>query len=544
MCGIRWIYSDAGRTNISDSFFKIQNRWPDNHQIQQVWNHTMWFHRLAIMDLSNHGNQPFVIQSGNRYIYWTCNGEIYNYEYLKQKYNLTLSSHSDCEVIWHIYMQIWFENMVQELDWEFAIALIDTYDDKLFLARDPYGVRPLFVWRDDHNIYRSSEAKWIIDICDNTEPFLPWHTISITSNTPKPIKSDYKLYQKYYKPTYKLQNEENQILSNIRDTFINAVRKRLISDRPLWCLLSGWLDSSLVCGVASKILNQPIYTFTIWLEWGTDILYAESVAKYIWSIHQTFVVTIDEALQAIDQVIYTIESRDTTTIRASVWQYLIGKKIRQNTDIKVLLTWEWSDEATWWYMYFHNAPSPEEFDQECKRLLQDIYMYDWLRVDRSMAYHGLEVRIPFLDTEFVQNYLSIDSQLRMPAHYGSEKYLLRKAFDWEQIIPDEVLRRKKEAFSDGVSQNTKSRFEIIQDHIDTIISDEEFANFRNNIYILTWIPEDIIHKCDTKEKYYYYKKFVEYFGTKNLWIVPYYWMPKRSWNTNDPSARVLEIYKK
>jgi asparagine synthase (glutamine-hydrolysing) len=540
----------------------------------------MWFHRLAIMDLSPAWHQPFELETDDEYIYWTCNWEIYNHKALEselrctaEEYNLStkLRSHSDCECIWHIYSEVWFEDMIKKLDWEFAIAMIvvdkKTWTDKLYLGRDPYGVRPLFVWHHDDNTYRCSEMKWLVDICSDIKPFVPWSYMTICRDKSIACPSDNisNIYKYFLDNSaalcgaggnfLTLQNggqasihEEKQALVEIKDKLYDAVAKRLVSDRPLGCLLSGWLDSSLVCGIAAKLSNQPIHTFTIWLEWWSDIIYAESVAKYIWSKHTTFVVTIKEALEAIDHVIYQIETWDTTTIRASVWQYLIGKYISAQTDIKVILTGEWSDEMSGGYMYFHNTPSAQEFDAECHRLLKDIYMYDGLRVDRSMATHGLEVRIPLLDPQLTKTYLSIDSTLRMPKTYWIEKYLLRKAFEEDAIIPSEVLWRKKEAFSDGVSQQTKSWFEIIQDKIDTIISDQEFEEFldqRDNLTIQnggkTWSSNC---KPDTKEKYYYYKKFVEYFGEDNLWVINYYRMPKWSWNTKDPSARVLDVYKK
>lgn len=580
MCWIRWIYGQDDRKELLEqSFYKIQSRWPDYSIMQNIWTHIMWFHRLAIMDLSPAWHQPFELETDDEYIYWTCNWEIYNHQALESEYNLSakLKSHSDCECIWHIYSQIWFEAMIKKLDWEFAIAMIvvdkKTWSDKLYLGRDPYGVRPLFVWHYDDNTYRCSEMKWLVDICSNIKPFIPWSYMTIKSDNTINIKKYFVDNGNFLTPQlyaeHALINEEKQALVEIKDKLYDAVAKRLVSDRPLGCLLSGWLDSSLVCGIAAKLSNQPIHTFTIWLEWWSDIIYAESVAKYIWSKHTTFVVTIEEALEAIDHVIYQIETWDTTTIRASVWQYLIGRYISTQTDIKVILTGEWSDEMSGGYMYFHNAPSAQEFDTECHRLLEDIYMYDGLRVDRSMATHGLEVRIPLLDPQLTKTYLYVDPTLRMPKTYGIEKYLLRKAFEEDAIIPSEVLWRKKEAFSDGVSQQTKSWFEIIQDKIDTIISDQEFENFLENSAAScgagrdsltlqngeqTWSSMDnklcnhsTIKPCnlpDTKEKYYYYKKFVEYFGEENLWVINYYRMPKWSWNTKDPSARVLDVYKK
>jgi asparagine synthase (glutamine-hydrolysing) len=324
------------------------------------------------------------------------------------------------------------------------------------------------------------------------------------------------------------------IYKNIRDIFTDSVRKRLISDRPIGCLLSGGLDSSMVSAITAKLINHQLYTFTIGLIGATDIKYAEMVAKHINSKHTTFIVTIDEALKAIKEVIYTIESYDCTTIRASVWQYLLGKKIKETTNIKVLLTGEGSDELTSGYMYFHNAPSPDESHKENVRLLKDIHKFDGLRVDRAMACHGLEVRIPFLDTKFIDLYLSIDNKLRM-AKGSIEKQLFRDSFKEENILPEQVLYRKKEAFSDGTSCNDKSWYKIIQEHIEEIVSDEEF-NMMGSKYVF--------NKPDTKEKYYYRKIFEEYYGDKSKNVIPYYWLPKWSGNITEPSARVLEVYKK
>jgi asparagine synthase (glutamine-hydrolysing) len=282
--------------------------------------------------------------------------------------------------------------------------------------------------------------------------------------------------------------------------------------------------------------QHQLRTFTIGLEGATDIKYAELVAKKINSKHTTFIVTIEEALKAIDEVIYTIESYDCTTVRASVWQYLLGKKIRENTDIKVLLTGEGSDELTSGYMYFHNAPSKEESHIENVRLLKDIHRFDGLRVDRAMSCHGLEVRIPFLDPEFIELYLSLDKKIRCANNEGGmEKQLFRDAFRGEDLLPIEVLYRKKEAFSDGTSSNEKSWYEHIQEHIDRMISNEEYEEDKGKYEF---------NKPDSKEKYYYRKVFEFYFGKKSEGVIPYYWLPKWSGNITEPSARVLDVYKK
>lgn len=550
MCWIRWIFwpQSQSTTQLVQSFNTIAARWPDDHEYQLVWDSIMWFHRLAIMDFSSCGKQPFVLETDSHSIMRSCNGEIYNHLQLEQEYQLSdqLTSHSDCECIGYLYIQLWFTEAVRQLDGEFAITLIvtdrTTQEQTLYLARDRYWVRPLFIGTNaDGWLWRSSEAKALIDLYDVVKPFVPWHIYDSTSQ----CFIWYKAQSLDMIP--RSITDESQALLTVRQTVYDAIAKRLVADRPLACLLSWGLDSSLICGIAAQLSDQPIYTFTIWLEWGTDIKYAEMVAEHIGSIHQTFIVTVEEALAVIDQVIYSTETWDTTTIRASVWQYLIGKYISQ-TKVKVILTGEWSDEMSGGYLYFHNAPDPISFDTECRRLLDDVYLYDGLRVDRAMSGHGLEVRVPLLDPAVVETYLSIDPALRIPTSERMEKYLLRQAFAEDNIIPDKVLRRRKEAFSDGVSQQTKSWFELIQEHIDTIVSDHEYEQYLTNLEVTSWVMSDILlldssnNYPKTKEQYYYRKKFVEYFWEQHVNMIPYYRLPKWSGNVIEASARVLQTY--
>ena len=256
------------------------------------------------------------------------------------------------------------------------------------------------------------------------------------------------------------------------------------------------------------------------------------VADHIGSIHHEILMTNQEALDVVKEVIYSIESWDTTTIRASTFQYLIWRHISTKTEHRVILTWEGSDELTWWYLYFQDAPSAPEFDAECRRLLRDIHLTDGLRVDRAMAAHGLEVRIPFLDYDFTSWYLWLPCELRQ-AKGECEKYLLRSAFSDTGYLPDEILWRKKEAFSDGVSSIQRSWYQILQDAIEEEISDEELLSYQQQ----EWpsVPS-------TKEQIYYRKLFVEHFGEKAVESIPYYRMPKRQQWIKDPSARVLDWY--
>jgi asparagine synthase (glutamine-hydrolysing) len=546
MCGIWGYIQHEGQlpySKLYNSFMTIQGRGPESFSFDKITDQLMLgFHRLAINGLSGSGNQPFIkerynVKTGRKEtIYTVCNGEIYNYHEILANHDFDIQGRSDCEVIPFLYMK-YGQDMIKFLDGEYAFILFivdnDTNEFSVFCGRDPFGVRPLFYGYHNSGIAFGSELKSIVDLCDNVFVFPPAHTMFYQNNSCEKPFSNKVIFNSFY--SYDIGKEiTTHVADKIVDTFTRAVRKRLASDRPLGCLLSGGLDSSIVSAITSKLVDQQLHTFTIGLEGATDIKYAEMVAKHIGSKHTTFIVTIEEALSAIKEVIYMIESYDCTTVRASVWQYLLGKKISKHTDIKVLLTGEGSDELTSGYLYFHNAPSAQESHLENIRLLKDIHRFDGLRVDRAMSCHGLEVRIPFLDPEFVDLYLSLPKVLRS-ASYGIEKQMFRDAFRNTNLLPNEVLYRKKEAFSDGTSSNEKSWFQIIQEDIDRIVSDEEFNQNKDRYDF---------NRPDTKEKYYYRKVFEEHFGEKSRKVIPYYWLPKWCGNVSDPSARVLEVYKK
>jgi len=538
MCGL-WFYRSGekiGSQNIlkiKECFYKIQGRWPDSSVFNIVDDETViGFHRLAIMDPSEKWDQPFIIDKGFwKKVYVICNGEIYNYEKIIEKYNLDVKSGSDCEVIPLLYEMYWIEKIMSELLWEFVFVIYDQELEKVFVARDPIWVRPLFLWRQNSDKFEfgfCSQLKWLAGLYDKIIQFYPGQYLTVDL-----IAESFE-WKKYYKYDHKILYKDSKIVEkNIRDIFSRTVKRRLMSDRPLGCLLSGGLDSSICSAIAAKYSSTQIKTFTIGLEWSTDIPFAEKVADFIWSDHTTFLVTQQDALDYLDETIRTIESFDITTVRASVWQLMLAKKIKRESDVKVLLCGELSDELMSGYKYFHNTPDLESMHRENIRLVKDIYRYDGLRADRTMSENGLEVRLPFADIEFVDYILSVDPKLRIPKDW-IEKYLFRKAFDSENILPSEVLWRSKEAFSDGISKKQRSWFEVIQDYIDTIISDEEFLSEK-------W---KFIH-CppQTKEAYYYRKKFVEYFWEQYSSVIPYFWMPKWCGNVDDPSARILDVYK-
>ena len=305
-----------------------------------------------------------------------------------------------------------------------------------------------------------------------------------------------------------------------------------MSERPVGCLLSGGLDSSLITALVAKhFKKEDLCTFSIGFEGSEDLKYAKIVADHLNTRHFEYIVTEQMMIQSIEDVIRDIETYDITTIRASTPMYLLSKYIKNNTDITVLFSGEGSDEASGSYMYFHNAPDSNSFNKETVRLLKDLQYFDVLRSDKSTASNGLEVRVPFLDKEFLQYYMQIDPDLKIP-NGKIEKYLLRKAFD-NGLLPDEILWRSKEAFSDGVSSKKKSWFEILQCHINNIITDEEFeesaSKYKHN-------PPKL------KEALYYRRIFDKHFSNRDS-IIPYYWLPKWNGEINDPSARILNSYK-
>jgi len=514
MCGIFIIRGTKSCISyIETEFNKSSSRGPDASRFIEVNNNYLGFHRLAINGLDSKGMQPFVKNN----CYLICNGEIYNHRDLYIMLNKTGTTGSDCEIILDLYLEFGIEYTCKMLDGVFSFILVDA--DSIYFARDPFGVRPLYYFDCGGGIFgASSELKSLVNFNTNIKQFPPGHfghysgkNIIIYNyfnlyNTILEYNSVYTGYD-YYKTLVKV-------------SLINAVKKRLMSERPIACLLSGGLDSSLITSLVVNLLpQQTIKTFSIGLSGSPDLEYAREVAKFLKTDHHEVVVTEKEFLDAIPKVIKTIESYDTTTVRASVGNYLISKYIAENSDCKVIFNGDGSDELTGGYLYFHKSPSRLHSDQETLKLLQNICYFDVLRSDKSISSCGLEPRTPFLDKSFVTTYRSIPLNFRFPV--GTiEKKLLRDSFI--EYLPHNVLYRKKEAFSDGVSSEKRSWFKIIEEHVDTI-------KFK---------PINTSHNIpQTKEQQYYrYVYENEYPNTSH--IVPYFWMPRWS-NTNDPSARTL-----
>lgn len=529
MCGI---FSYLSNTPLSENFInllknesdKLTHRGPDNTRYFFTENIFMGFYRLAINDLSENGNQPFHMEENNNQYTLICNGEIYNHQELATKYDCSTTSNSDCEIILHLFKKIGFRETISQLDGVFSCILL--HNDIMYIARDPIGVRPLFMGTKGENLLFASELKSIHGLSDSIIQFPPG---TIWNSNERQFISYYPINKLYEENNF--MNEED-ILKNINNKFTSAVEKRLMSDRPIGCLLSGGLDSSLVAGLLQQRISGKLRTFSIGLEGATDLEYARMVAEHIGSDHTEVIVTEQDMLDAIPEVIKAIESYDTTTVRASTPMYLLSQYIKKNTDIIVIYSGEGSDEASGSYLYFHNAPNEIEFRKETNRLMCDLSYFDVLRCDRTTAAHSLEVRVPFLDKNFLQYYMNIEPSMKHPNYGSIEKYLLRKAFD-NGLLPNQVLWRTKEAFSDGVSHKENSWYRIIQDKVDQLYNNEQFLE-KKTMYT---------HNTPMiKESLYYRDLFHIYYPQRDT-IIPYYWLPKWNGDIQEPSARILHLSK-
>lgn len=540
MCGIHGYFIKKGgsvdRIQMYNSFTKIEPRGPDRSTyIHSDNSFSLGFSRLAIINNTIDGDQPFVYHKDGHTVYTMCNGEIYNYKDICKSYP---SDKSDCEVIQNMYMNgLSVSQITQKLVGEYAFSIVDIHDDTItvHLARDQLGIRPLFYGGDSNGFGFSSEMKGLIGLVDGrTIKQLPaGHYCKVVIKNGKLISETLEQYYSFNYTT--VHSTLDDYLFNIRQILTKCVVDRLESDRPLGALLSGGLDSSLVVAIASKYMREnfgtKLRTFSIGLAGGTDEKYAKIVAEHCGTEHTHYEVSVDEFLQAVPDVVYATETHDVTTVRASTGQYKISEKISKNTDVKCLLIGDGADELCGGYMYFHKAPTPNDAHNECKRLLQDIHLFDVLRADRCIATHGLEARVPFLDFRFVDYYMSIDPELRVCVQ-GREKWLLRKAFDGTGYLPDEVLWRRKEAFSDGVSGTEDSWYTSIQKY-----TKEHIKNYKT-------LSEKYDHcKPVNEEALYFRQLFEKYFGSDTEHTIPYHWLPKWCGDIKEPSARVLDVYK-
>lgn len=523
MCGI-FTCLGCSIEEVKENFNKIQHRGPDNTTIKQINDIIFGFHRLAIIDTSPLSNQPFILD--NKYVL-ICNGEIYNYKELQKKYETENDIKSDCFVIPNLYKKYGIDETIKMLDGEFAFVLYDIEKNILHIGRDPYGVRPLFIGYDNKKLFISSEVKAINFNGIHIEPFKPGKYMSINLDD---IKYEYIDY--FNIETLKsFELKEEFIKESINKLLTEAVKKRLMTNRPLGCLLSGGLDSSLVTSIASKYIRN-LDVFSIGLEGSVDITAAKKVAEYLQiKNHHIVNFTVEEGIQAIRDVIYHLESYDITTVRASTPQYLLAKYIKEKTDIKVLLSGEGADELFAGYQYSKDAPNGEALHKDTIRLLNELYMYDNLRTDRTTAGQGLEVRVPFLDKSLTKFVLITYPELRKPSKNIIEKKLLRDSFQ-DNYLPEEILYRRKEAFSDAVSSKEVSWYQTLCKHIDNFITDEEMKEAKNKYLYNT--PR-------TKEALYYRKIFDEFYEGRDK-LIDHYWMPMWQGDITDPSATILNCH--
>ena len=608
MCGIFYFETVsrialAQLKTLQENCVASSHRGPDKSVFMKDDTRAWGFHRLSINGMEPAADQPFYLKNCRL----ICNGEIYNFRSLIAEFGLEgeYQSGSDCEIIIHLYRKIGIQETLRRLDGVFGFVLYD-YDNELtYVARDPVGVRSLYIGvcrhdgafggeysdlgcvslnPDHYGICVASEMKSIHVLCDSIAQFpagcyMEYSGVDSQDGTAV-FKSYYENACIYYdsdKMVLKRTNSESMlecqvknirvrysypvaseggeggegddvaeavICRNIRELFTAAVKKRLMSERPVGCLLSGGLDSSLVTAIVARELKKTapdtvLNTYSIGLTGSVDLIWARRVAEHLGTCHHEVALTERDFLDALHDTIYQTESYCTTTIRASVGNYLISKYIQQQTDDVVIYCGDMSDEIFGSYRGFLKAPNDAEFKAENERMIRDVRFFDLLRSDKSISGAGLEARVPFADKAFLTYVMSIPARFKRFYDGGPdprmEKYILRKAFESEGLLPDDVLWRRKEAFSDGVSsQNGRSWIQMIKEHVDRIISDTDFNNRRHSLYSLYNPPYD-------KESFYYRRIFESFYDGRGE-TIPYYWRHPFCDGVLDPSARLLDFY--
>ncbi len=525
MCGFT-VYTGNDkmiRLQIAKEFGKVKYRGPDNSKAEDYEdNGWMGFHRLKIIDVSDNGNQPLVHDN----VHLVCNGEVYNYKQLRKEYEKSyeFKSESDCEVIIPMFLELGIKETARRLDAEFVCVIYDAEQKKYFAARDPIGIRPMFYgYSKDGDIMFASEMKALHELCDEVKPFPPGYVYD---------GDKFVMYKDISYVDKHVNHELDEIFKNINNLLTKGVEKRLHADTPLGFLCSGGLDSSLVCAIAAKMLDKPIRTFAVGIdEDAIDTKYARIVADYLGADHTEVLFSRQDIFDTLSTLIYNIETWDITTIRASMGMYIVCKYISENTDVKVLMTGEISDEI-FGYKYTDFAPSPEAFQKEAEKRIKEIYMYDVLRADRCISSNGIEARVPFGDLDFVDYIMKISPEKKMN-FTGIGKYLLRKSFE-EDYLPHEILYREKAAFSDAVGHSVT---DYLKAYAKELYSDEDLLAAQIKYQHASPI---------SKESLMYRNIFEQHFPGRAK-VIKDFWMPNKEWkncNVNDPSARVLPNYGK
>ena len=520
MCSIMgYCGKGADLSKFKEGFERTISRGPDASKIIDTSQGYLGFHRLSIMGLNDAGMQPFQLDKN----YVVCNGEIYGFEKIKERLSgkYTFKSESDCEILLPMYKEYGC-GMFKMLDAEFACIIYDGNKGKYIAARDPIGIRPLYYGFDaTGTIIFASEAKNLVGIAKEIMPFPPGHYY---------IDGKFICYSDIARVDEVFKDDIETVCKNIHDKLVAGVEKRLVADAKVGFLLSGGLDSSLLCSIASKKSEAPIKTFAIGMsEDAIDLKYAKEVAEFIGSDHKEIIITKDDVLSSLETVIHLLGTFDITTIRASMGMYLICKAIHEQTDIRVLLTGEISDEL-FGYKYTDFAPSAEAFQKEAEKRIRELHMYDVLRADRCISVNSLEARVPFGDLDFVKYVMAVDPEMKLNK-YGKGKYLLRHAFEGD-YLPESILYREKAAFSDAVGH---SMVDYLKGYAEVFYTDDEFEEKR--IKYSHAVPF-------TKESLLYREIFEKYYPGQGKMIVDF-WMPNREWegcDVDDPSARVLANY--
>lgn len=520
MCSIM---SYCGSVADYDLFLKgfenTVSRGPDDSRIVDTGNGLLAYHRLAIMELSPRGMQPFKLGSS----YVICNGEVYGFQRIKEELsaNYTFETDSDCEVLLPMYME-YGTDMFAMLDAEFACVIYDGETGGFIAARDPIGIRPLYYGYDKNGvIVFASEPKNLVGLVEEIRPFPPGHFYK---------DGTFTCYCDIADVPAVCHDDLETVCKNIHDKLIAGVEKRMVSDAKVGFLLSGGLDSSLVCAIAARDSKEPIKTFAIGMsEDAIDLKYAKQVAGYIGSDHHEVIFTKEQVLDSLEGLIRMLGTFDITTIRASMGMYHVCKAVHETTDIRVLLTGEISDEL-FGYKYTDFAPDAEAFQKESQKRVRELHMYDVLRADRCISVNSLEARVPFGDLDFVKYVMSLDPKLKLNT-YGKGKYLLRHAFEGD-FLPYDILMREKAAFSDAVGH---SMVDDLKEYAQQRYSDEEYEKLRSKYDFAAPF---------TKESLLYRELFEKYYPGQAEMITDF-WMPNREWkgcDVSDPSARVLSNY--
>ncbi len=506
MCGIVCAFdlkekSEILRPQILEMAKRIRHRGPDWSGIYSDDKALLAHERLAIVDPAS-GKQPLYSEDGKLIL--AANGEIYNHRELRKKYgeDYKFQTESDCEIILALYRKLGLD-FIDEMNGIFAFALYDAERDEYLVARDHIGIIPLYIgWDQNGTFYVASELKALEGVCTKIELFPPGHYLS---------SRDGKLTRWYERDwtDFEAVKENESLIQEVHDALEAAVHRQLMSDVPYGVLLSGGLDSSVTSALAKKYADKRIesgdtqeawwprlHSFSVGLEGSPDLAAAQKVADHIGTVHHEIKFTIQEGLDAIRDVIYNLETYDITTIRASTPMYLMARVIK-SMGVKMVLSGEGADELFGGYLYFHKAPSAEEFHKETVRKLEKLHMYDCLRANKSLAAWGIEGRVPFLDKEFIDVAMRLNPKDKMINGERMEKWIVRKAF--EKYLPESVAWRQKEQFSDGVGY---SWIDTLKEIVEQEVTDEQLANAKYKFPIQT--PTN-------KEEFYYRSIFAEHF---------------------------------